>query len=429
MRPNTWVRLVAPLAVLGLVAGACGDDDGDDDTAAEETTTTSEGGDIDVEPVAEGLIIGAILPETGGLAEAGLGEPQIASVELALEDINAAGGVLGNDVTLLQGDETGDEALAREAAQRILGQGANAVVGAAASGMSQAIIQLLSDNQIPQCSGSNTSPAFTEQENADYYFRTVPPDEAVAPIIADTVAADGAENVVIVARADDYGTALATLVEEALTELGATVAANVTYDPDASTFDAEVSSVVDANPDAVVVISFGEGGPLIAGLLEAGITADQLYGSDGIFGPATVGLVDPSNPNVIDGMKVIGAAGGTEFNDRLAEDVAAGNFIYGGQTYDCAIIMALAAEAAGSTTGADIMEEVVNVTTGGTECTTFADCKQLLEDGEDIDYTGASGPIELDEVGDPTFGRYAIGEYQAGELVIVDDQDVDVTSL
>jgi branched-chain amino acid transport system substrate-binding protein len=427
------LRLLALLAVLGLVAAACGDDDDDGDTAADETTTTAgdEGdeGDIDVEPVAEGLIIGAILPETGGLAEAGLGEPQIAAVELAIADINAAGGVLGNDVTLLQGDETSDEALAREAAQRIVGQGANAIVGAAASGMSQAIIQLLSDNQIPQCSGSNTSPAFSEQENADYYFRTVPPDEAVAPIIADTVAADGAENVVVVARADDYGTALADLVEADLTALGATVAANVTYDPDASTFDAEVSSVTGANPDAVVVISFGEGGPLIAGLLEAGITPDQLYGSDGIFGPATIGIVDPSNPNVIDGMKVIGAAGGTEFNDRLAESVTAGNFIYGGQTYDCAIIMALAAEAAGSTTGADIMEEVVNVTKDGTECATFADCKALLEQGEDIDYTGASGPIDLDDVGDPTFGRYAIGEYQDGQLVIIDDQDVDVTSL
>jgi branched-chain amino acid transport system substrate-binding protein len=128
-------------------------------------------------------------------------------------------------------------------------------------------------------------------------------------------------------------------------------------------------------------------------------------------------------------MKVIGAAGGTEFNDRLAASVDAGNFIYGGQTYDCAIIMALAAEAAGSTTGADIMEEVVNVTTGGTECTTFADCKELLEAGEDIDYNGASGPLELDDVGDPTVGRYAIGEYQAGELVIIDDQDVDVAAI
>ncbi|HUF33886.1 MAG TPA: ABC transporter substrate-binding protein [Acidimicrobiales bacterium] len=427
MRSNRWLRLLALFAVLGLVAAACGDDD--DDTA-DGTTTTAADDDIDVQPVAEGLIIGAILPETGGLAEAGLGEPQIAAIQLAINDINAAGGVLGNDVTLLQGDEAGDEALAREAAQRILGQGANAIVGAAASGMSQAIIQLLSDNQIPQCSGSNTSPAFTGQANADYYFRTVPPDEAVAPIIADEVAGDGHENVVIVARADDYGTALATLVEGALDELGATVAANVTYDPDATTFDAEVSQITDANPDAVVVISFGEGFPLIAGLLEAGISADQMYGGDGIFGPATIEGVDPSDPNVVDGMKVIGAAGGAEFNERLAGDVSAGNYIYAGQVYDCAIIIALAAEISGSTDGAEFMDAVFDITRGGTECETFEECKQLIEDGEeDINYNGASGPLELDDNGDPTVGRYAIGQFQDGELVIIDDQDVDVTAL
>jgi ABC-type branched-subunit amino acid transport system substrate-binding protein len=430
MRSNRWWRFIALLAILGLVAAACGDDDdnGEVGAPADDTVVEDEEGDeeIEVDPIAEGLIIGAILPETGPLAEAGLGEPQIAAIELAIEDINAAGGVLGNDVTLTQGDEAGDEALAREAAQRLLGEGANAIVGAASSGMSQSFIQLLYDNEIVQCSGSNTSPAFTDQDNAEYYFRTVPPDEAVAPIIADEVAADGNENVVIVARADDYGTALADLVEESLTELGATVADNITYDPEATTFDAEVGQITEASPDAVVVISFGEGGTLMAGLLEAGLTADQFYGGDGIFGPGIIENVDPSDPNVLDGMKVIGAAGGAEFNERLEGDVQPGNYIYAGQVYDCAIIIALAAEAAESIVGADFAEEMANVTQDGTECTTFEECKSLLEEGEDINYIGASGPLQLDDNGDPTVGRYAIGEFQDGELVIVDDVDVEL---
>jgi ABC-type branched-subunit amino acid transport system substrate-binding protein len=431
MRSNRWLRLLALLAVLGLLVAACGDDDdtvadpinGDDTEEADDAEDTE---DIDVQPVAEGLIIGAILPETGPLAEIGLGEPQIAAVQMAIDDINEAGGVLGNDVTLLQGDEAGDETLAREAAQRLLGQGAQAIVGAASSGMSQAFIQLLFDNEIAQCSGSNTSPAFSDQDNAEYYFRTVPPDEAVAPIIAEEVAGDGHENVVIVARADDYGTALADLVEESLEELGATVAGNVTYDPDATTFDAEVGQITEADPDAVVVISFGEGASLIAGLLETGVSPEQLYGGDGLFGPGTIEGVDPGDPNVIDGMKVIGAAGSADFNERLADEVEAGNFIYGGQVYDCAVIIALAAQAAESTDGADIAEEVADVTHDGTECTTFQECLQLLEDGEDIDYVGASGPLELDDDGDPTVGRYAIGQYQDGELVVIDDVDVEL---
>ena len=50
-------------------------------------------------------------------------------------------------------------------------------------------------------------------------------------------------------------------------------------------------------------------------------------------------------------------------------------------------------------------------------------------EGADIDYEGVSGPLDLDEVGDPTWGRYIIAQYQGGELVPIDSQDVDVTTL
>lgn len=415
MPPKKWLRLLAMLSVFSLAAAACADDD----TAAPDTT-------VDDEVSADGLVIGAVLPETGPLAF--LGPPQIEGVNLAIKDINEAGGVLGSDVTLLGGDEGADATAALEAATRLVNEGAHAIIGAAASGSSQEFIQLLSDEQIPQCSASNTSPAFSDQENADFYFRTVPPDEAVAPIIADTVIGDGAgDSVVIVARADDYGNALAELVKGSLSESGSQVEV-VNYDPEAGTFDAEVQSVLSASPTAVVLIAFDEGGQIVAGLLEGGITADQIYGGDGVFSPTFVDQVDPSNPNVIDGMKVIGAAGGEDFNARIA-DAVEGNFIYGGQAYDCAIVIALAAEAAGSTDGQAIIDEIQDVTTDGTECDSFAGCKELLEAGEDIDYNGASGPLNLDDVGDPTFGRYAIGQFVDGTFEIIDSQDVDLSKV
>ena len=80
--------------------------------------------------------------------------------------------------------------------------------------------------------------------------------------------------------------------------------ASVTYDPEASTFDAEIDEATAGSPDAIVVISFAEGGPLIAGLLEAGVTPDQLYGGRHLQ-PALPELVDEADPNVIDDMKVI----------------------------------------------------------------------------------------------------------------------------
>jgi ABC-type branched-subunit amino acid transport system substrate-binding protein len=453
MKRSLWLRRMAAVTALALAAAACGNGD---DTADEPDTETEEpaepetdegeetdegaegeegeeGEEPDVAVERPGrddkLDVGYILPESGPLAF--LGAPQIQGVQLAISDINEAGGVNGQDVTIETGDEAGDAAQAQEAAARLINGGVDAIVGAAASGMSQEFIQLTHDNEIVQCSASNTSPAFTDQGNNAFYFRTVPPDEAVAPIIADTVVNDGAQNVVIAARADDYGVALAELVEGGLTDLGATVAAPIEYDPNTSDFSAEVSSITGENPDAVIIVGFGEAATLIRQLIEAGVPGDAIYGGDGLFGPALVDDVNPDDPGFISGMKVIGAAGGQEFNDRLNEQLGdeEGNLIYGGQAYDCVMVIALAAIAADSTDPAVFNDEIENVTRDGTECSDFAECKELLENGEDIDYVGASGPLQLERP-DPTVGRYAVGQFQDdGSLEIVDDQDVDLGEL
>lgn len=424
MRFGRPTRTAAALGALALLVAACGDDDegADETTTTEASDTDTTEAEVEINPATDRLVIGRVLPDTGPLSF--LGPPMIVGVNLAIEDINAAGGVLGQPVELLEADEGETPQIAREGVVRMLGQGANVIVGAAASGSSQEFIQLLSDNSIPQCSGSNTSPSFSTQDNADFYFRTVPPDDRVAPIIADRVIADGRTNVAVVARADDYGQALADLVEQELAAANVSVTV-VTYDPEASSFDAEVEQVVGAAPDAVVLISFDEGGQVLAGLIERGITPDTVYGSDGVFGPTFDEQVDPNNPNIIDGMIVIGAAGDEQFNARIAEPTE-NNFIYGGQTYDCAIVMALAAEAAGSVRGEDIIAEIGNVTSGGTKCFSFAECKELLAAGEDIDYDGAAGPLELNDVGDPTVGRYAIGRFENGEITIIASQDVEI---
>jgi ABC-type branched-subunit amino acid transport system substrate-binding protein len=452
MQRSTWLRRTALAAALALAVTACGGDDegGEDETTTEAATETETGAATETETETgaatetetatdpevdrpgrdDKLDLAYILPESGPLAF--LGAPQINGVQLAVDDINAAGGVNGQDVTLETGDEAGDATQAKESAARVVNAGADAVVGAAASGMSQEIIQLLFDNQIVQCSASNTSPAFSDQDNNGFYFRTVPPDQAVSPIIADTVVNDGNTSVAIVARADDYGTALADLVDASISDLGAEVAANVQYDPNTSDFSAEVSEITGSGAEAVVIIGFGEAATLIRQLIEGGVSADAIYGGDGLFGPALTDDVNPDDPGFISGMKVIGAAGGSDFNSRLNEAMPAeeeGNLIYGGQAYDCAIVIALAAVAAGSTDPADFIAEVPNVTKDGTECTSFEECVGLLDGGEDIDYNGASGPLAIDGT-DPTFGRYAVAQFQDdGSLEVVGDQDVDLAEI
>ena len=134
-------------------------------------------------------------------------------------------------------------------------------------------------------------------------------------------------------------------------------------------------------------------------------------------------LVSPGNPAVLDGLTVYGASGGDEFNHRLSEAVG-GNIVFGGQAYDCVMVLALAALAAGTVNGPELIAVVPDITRGGQKCTTYGECAALLADGVDIDYDGASGPVELDEVGDTTVGRYAVAKVRGGTLEVVDIEDV-----
>lgn len=427
-------RLLRPIAVVGaasLVLAACGDDDEEP-----EETTSPDAGETAEEPMGDPLSLGYIAAETGSLSA--LGPPVIEGVGLAIADINAAGGVNGQDVTLETADEGGDANIVRDGASRLINSGVQGVVGAMASGMSLEIIGTLAENGVAQCSPSNTSPAFSAGEDAEgnafdnsFYHRTVPPDAAVAPVIANQVLANGAGSAAVVVRADDYGVQLGDLIAE---ELSASidVTGPIQYNPETTDFSAEVSDATAANPDAVVVIGFGESAALYRQLREQGIEGSQLYGGDGVFGPFLATSVNEADPGFISGLTVIGAAGDADFNARLDEQMNEenqGNYIYGGQAYDCTITMALAAIAAGSVEGADINAAFADVTKGGEKCDTFEACKALLEEGQDIDYDGASGPLEIDGT-DPTFGRYAIAQFQDdGSLEVIGDQDVDVSEL
>src|SRR5699024_9698166 len=185
----------------------------------------------------EPLQLGYVLPETGQLAF--LGPPQVQATKYAMSEINDAGGVLGKKLPpVVSGDEADTAAVASQSAERVLGEDVDAIIGAAASGMSLAIIDKVTGAQVVQCSGSNTAPTFTGYEDDGYYFRTAPSDAMQGPVLADTIIADGYSNVAIVARADDYGKGLAKATADALESSGATVATQEMYDPKSTNFDA-----------------------------------------------------------------------------------------------------------------------------------------------------------------------------------------------
>jgi branched-chain amino acid transport system substrate-binding protein len=92
------------------------------------------------------------------------------------------------------------------------------------------------------------------------------------------------------------------------------------------------------------------------------------------------------------------------------------SFSYGPEAYDAIVTTALAAAVAESDSGTDIGAEIPGVTREGTKCTSYEECMGLIEEGEDIDYDGASGPIEMSDAGDPQVANFQIREYTGEEF-------------
>ncbi|MEC7923885.1 MAG: ABC transporter substrate-binding protein, partial [Actinomycetota bacterium] len=99
MRNRRLLRLLAVLFAFVLVAAACGDDDDSSSSSSSESSASSSESDSSSDSGSsdDGLNIGTLLPETGALAF--LSEPLVLAVDMAIRDINAAGGVNGADVT------------------------------------------------------------------------------------------------------------------------------------------------------------------------------------------------------------------------------------------------------------------------------------------------------------------------------------------
>lgn len=231
--------------------------------------------------------VGTLLPETGSLAF--LGPPEFAGVQLAIDEINAAGGVLGNPVEVSNGD-SGDTTsdLANTTTDRLLSENVDLIVGAASSSVSLTVIDKITTAGVVMFSPANTSKKFSDYDDKGLYFRNAPSDILQGGVLADTIAADGHTTVAILALDDDYGTGLAEDLAAALEEAGIEVVTTVIYDPAAQTFDAEVGQIATADPEAIALIGFDESSRILTVMVELGIgPADKaIYGVDGNMGNA-----------------------------------------------------------------------------------------------------------------------------------------------
>jgi branched-chain amino acid transport system substrate-binding protein len=209
------------------------------------------------QPAADEIVVGEYGSMTG--AEANFGQSTHNGLTMAVEEINAAGGIKGKKVRLVSYDDQGKTSEVGTAVTRLItNDHVLAVIGEVASSLSIAGGQIAQQHGVPMISPSSTNPKVTEV--GDYVFRVCFIDPFQGYVMA-RFATDPKEKsglgvkkvALLVDNRQAYAQGLAKNFEEALTKLGGTVVANEKYQGGDQDFSAQLTKIKEAQPEALYV--------------------------------------------------------------------------------------------------------------------------------------------------------------------------------
>ncbi len=429
MRRIRLALLALAVAGLSIFAVACGDDD-------ESTTSDGGGGETSLD-----MTIGVSLPLSGDLAD--FGPPGEKAADLAFSEINAAIEEVGADHTIEAAKEdncgAADPQCAVQAQRKLAtSDGASCISGpwgsadVVPSGESVSIPE-----EVPLISPSATGDEITGLDDDGFVSRTSPPDSFQGPTLSTYLveeALKGAEGktINIGARNDTYGTGLAQTFRDAWEEAGGEIGEEVIYDIDLPNYDTEADQIVSGNPDGIVIIDFPETynkvGPAL--VRTGNYDTATTFVTDGLI----TDLAD-AGEEAVNGLR--GTAPGAPDDEtqaqafdaayKAAEPKDVDRLTFDAQTFDSVVLCYLAAVAAGSTEGADIAPEIGPVSGPPGDQYTWEELPaaiEALQNGDDIDYEGAAGALDIDENGDATAGVYDLYEFKGTAPEPVDEVEV-----
>ena len=416
--------------VLALGIAACGSSDSGGGTSG-------GGGSASFD-----LVIGDSLPLSGDLAD--FGPPGQKAGDLAISEINKAIDEAGVDqtVTIANEDNGGgaDQQAAVQAARKLVSSdNASCIAGAWASADTIPTAESVTiPESIPLISPASTSDEITGLDDNGTVDRTAPPDSfqgpTLATYVADQLGGAQGKTVNVGARNDAYGNGLTKTFSDAWEGMGGTIGSSTIYDPKLPNYDTEAGKIVSGNPDGIVIVDFPETynkvGPA---LVRTGqFDTSKTFVTDGLI---SGDLAKGAGADAVNGLR--GTAPGTPDNDPATKafDSAYKAFAptnvdrmtFDAQNFDAVVLCYLGAVAAGSTDGQAIADNIVDISAPpGTQYTwqQLPEAIKALQNGEDIDYQGASGAIDMNQAGDATAGVYDIYEFKNGAPAPIDEVEV-----
>lgn len=393
----THLRAVGAAVTLSLVVlAACSDGEGSG--AGAESVDTVAATSTTAHPDDGTLVIGAILPRSGGAAD--LGSSMSDALAVGIAEINATGGINGRPMRLITAEEGTNPATAALAVQSLAPR-VDAIIGPTSSLNTLGTLGAAVEAGVLTCSPTATAMALDSFPDDGLFFRTIPSDSLQAQAIANVVEATGSSTAVVIYLDDGYGRPFGEATEDAISALGTNVAATIGFAANEQSISSAVEEALAATPQVVAVIADGVTGPAIINAIDAAAQTRLTYVvNDAIRRPAA--SAQPFSPGLalrVSGVSPVAYADSAMFTKALLTINPDASGLYAHNAYDCLAIIALAAQTAGSDQPTEIARSIASVTASGTGCAMFVGCNASLSDGRNINYNGPSGNLSIDDNG------------------------------
>ena len=304
------ITLAGLLVLLPLIIVACGGDSGDGGATTSQTTQSSDApaesgaGDSSAEP----FRIGVMESQTGPGET--YGTVAVQAKQLAVDEINAAGGINGRMLELIVEDSKCSAQDAITAYNKLTDvDGVKIILGTSCSGAMLGAAPLAEADGVVLFSGLATNPDIANA--GDYIFRTSMNDLQVGIDTANVIWADGARSLATITETTDYAEGVRRVTAEHFVGLGGAIVAEERYASDITDFRSQLTKIINANPDAVHIAAqaefsggtvvkqireLGYEGPLYSEIVPVGATALDVAGDAATGLKAITAELDPANP-------------------------------------------------------------------------------------------------------------------------------------
>jgi ABC-type branched-subunit amino acid transport system substrate-binding protein len=365
-------------------------------TAAAVGGTVSVAGCLSGSGGGNTFTFGLLQPFTGEVSW--VGESSEIAVEIAVDEINEAGGVNGNDVEMVTEDSEASQQTATSAIRKLIdSNGASAILGPTSFTL-PAVMSIAQDNEVPVISPT-AGTSELDDVGGEYIFRTAASDSLGGRAMARIAELNDYDEIAVMYVDNQGGRSFGQTVAEGFEALGGTVTSEVAVTPGKSSYRSELTKAFEGDPEFVSLTAGTETGSII-------LNQWNEQGLGGVWGLSndmqTPGFVS-DHSDILEGSYAIGPlAGGEryqEFADKYESRADGSPRPFTAEGYDAAMIAALAAEAAGSTAPEDLASEVIDVSDGGETVDSYQAGIDAIENDAEIDYEGASGPVDFTDKG------------------------------